>query len=345
MPIGEDEQAELNKLMKQVEGNHEAEDHIQKVLSAVSGTGGMSNVNAIMGDQVVDSVKEAETFKAEGNRLFASGDYELAISEYERGVNLFKEYSPQVLNREAKKMLVTLQSNAAQACLKLGTADFPEAARRFADQALKLEPTNVKARFRRGCAFLQKKDLSQAREDFEWTLREDPNNDAAKKELRSVLKLIKAEKANAPSEPMPLSKAFNDPRSASSQPSKAPAEMSAEQKAERHITMCKQLKRGAFKYFGDKGRLEEWTSEEDNLQIQADRLATMTLAQIEKLQEEGQLGPRHTWSELLGPRGSLFVELSEEQRKRYIEADSYVTAMKDTFRSDFNEIVGVASTM
>lgn len=345
MPIGQDEEAELNRLMKQVEGNSEAEDHIQKVLSAVSGTAGMSNVTAIMGDHVADSIKEAESFKAEGNRLFASGSFEEAITQYEQGAALFKDYTPQVLSKEAKKMLVTLYSNSAQACLKLGIEDFPDGARHFAEQALKFEPTNVKARFRRGCAYVQLKDFSKARDDFEWVLREDPSNDVAKKELRSVLKLMKSEKANAPSGQQPLSKALDDPRSAPSEPAKPAADMPAHQKAERHIAMCKQLKRAAFKYLGDKGRLHEWTSVEDDLQIRSERLATMTMAQIAKLLEEGQLGPRHTWSSLLGPKGELFAELGEEQRKRYIDADSYVTTVKETFTSDFNEIVGVASTM
>jgi len=64
----------------------------------------------------------------------------------------------------------------------------------MADSALALEPTNVKARFRRGCAFAQKGELSQAREDFEWTIRMEPANSAAKRELKIILKQIKSER-------------------------------------------------------------------------------------------------------------------------------------------------------
>jgi Tfp pilus assembly protein PilF len=64
-----------------------------------------------------------------------------------------------------------------------------------ADQALVIEPRNVKALFRRGEARLGSKDWSAAKDDFQAALTEDPSNTLAKKRLALCNKEIQAEKA------------------------------------------------------------------------------------------------------------------------------------------------------
>lgn len=352
-PIGEAEEAELTQLLGQCQGNEEAENHVSKVLSAVSGYGGMHNAAAIMGDQLADSVKEAEVLKAEANGFFSEGKFDDALLAYQKTLDVFKEYSPTMLDSAAKKLHVAVYSNSAQTCLKLGVAtdassdrQSPEwhfnLAREMADKALALEPTNVKARFRRGCAFAQCKDFSEARADFEWTLRVEPSNDAAKRELRNVLKQMRGDKSDSQSFAKGLAAGVKsgqsvDPRS--TQPSATAAPMPIEKQVERQMVMAKQMQTGAAKYFESKGRSEVWKEKQDVLRFEADILAQTTLAKVQELQKEGA-----NLEESLGPRGAPLAGMNPEQQKCYIEADAFITSVKEAFPDDFKDIVKVAST-
>merc|ERR1740121_3324565 len=82
--------------------------------------------------------------KEEGNRLFKEGKYCEAYTAYKRGVDLFEGFCQPALTGEPRRLLATLCCNAAQALLRSGVDGATgEGARRMADRALALEPTNA----------------------------------------------------------------------------------------------------------------------------------------------------------------------------------------------------------
>lgn len=118
--------------------------------------------------------------KDDGNKFFASGQHRLASAAYQRGLDIFRGTPIFELDGTAQKLLISLYCNAAQAMLKCGDH---EGAREMADEALKLDPANIKALFRRGCAHASTAAWELARIDFQEVLRLDPSNDAARTEL------------------------------------------------------------------------------------------------------------------------------------------------------------------
>jgi len=342
-PIGKAEEKELSDLRDKVSGHDEAEGYVNDVLKAVSGYSGMHNCNAIMSGYVADTVKKAEEHKTEGNRSFSAGAFEAALAHYKNAADLFKEYSPTRLDSDAKSMLVVVYSNSAQAYLKLGTdKEASDCARVMADKALALEPSNIKARFRRGCAYANVEDWTKARDDFEYVLRLEPGNESAKRELRSALKHLKKERdvASAGGSGSWEQKAAagvksrqcEDPRVAERDQSIAAAIL------DKKITMASQLRAGALKYWESKGCLDEWRGKMDEMQCKADTLAQNMVEQVTKMEEDGR-----DLEDVLGPQGAELSKLEKVQWRPYFEADAYITTLKQECAPDFVEIVSVAS--
>jgi tetratricopeptide (TPR) repeat protein len=350
MPIGATEQKELSNLLERAKGNDEAEAHVERVLQAVSGRDGMHNAAAILGDQLADSVKAAEKYKAAGNQSFADGKFENALDEYQRAVDCFAEHGPSVLfsNSAAKKMLVTCFCNMAQACLKLGTGDDvqrgADGARIMADRALELDPTNVKARFRRGCSHMLISDWERARSDFEAVLRVEPNNDAAKRELRSVLKHQRSERESAapqkPSREKVMAEAVvnsgqcEDPRIAKTEEAATKAE--AEATVRKQVFLAEQIRKAVFKFYAAKG--DDWQVTMDAVDVTAKQTADHMVEQISQM-------ARRDWKDVLGQKGEMLLTLNTEQRRKVIDADAFVTTIKSTCVEDFPAIVELASTL
>jgi len=136
----------------------------------------------------LDLLEAAEAKKAEGNRLFQKGEYRAAKVAYQRGLDVFKNIDHDVLSERARKLKTNLHNNAAQAILKRDDTSraLHEGALAMADQALALEPENVKAHFRRGVAYVRAEGWDRAHSDFQEVLRLDPENDAARTEVEKV---------------------------------------------------------------------------------------------------------------------------------------------------------------
>jgi len=348
-----EDQADLHQLREWVSGDDEAEAHIEKVLQAVSGHGGMHNATAILGDELVDTAKKAESYKSAGNTCFAEARYEDALEEYQKALDLFKEYQPNMLNSKAdvKKLIVTCYCNSAQACLKLGEKGeverCAESARWATEKALEMEPANVKARFRRGCAYALQKDWNLARGDFEWVLRVEPGNERAKQELREVLKHQKNDKQSATSGASTWQKAAaamvssgcEDPRIASTE--KAAAVSAAKSAVDKQVFMASQLRKAVLKFYETKGTRKEWEEKlRTDLQESADDLVEDMVKHVSDI-----LASDANLEEMLGPQGKTLAGLDEEQRRRYIVADAFVTTLKGACGSDFPEIVSLAATL
>lgn len=140
--------------------------------------------------------------KMTGGSHFKEGKYDQAIEEYRKVVryavsSTFKDNgevvdlddSPNSENfpaespaeeaqrQELKQMLLVGHLNLALCYLKLNkTKDCISSC----DEALEIEPNNVKALFRKGLAYLQTNDYELALKQFEKLLEIDPNNAEAK---------------------------------------------------------------------------------------------------------------------------------------------------------------------
>ena len=147
---------------------------------------------------------KANTLKEEGNNFFKEKEFEKASRAYRRGTNTLKP-----LNRgntgddQVKALLVSLQTNLSMMCLKLGKA---KQSAQVASSALDIDPSNVKALYRRAVAWRQLGDTDSAKADLKQALQQDPANVTVKKELASLKKAVEeARKAQK----MGLQKAFS----------------------------------------------------------------------------------------------------------------------------------------
>eukprot|EP00746_Dinoflagellata_sp_MGD_P072378 gnl/MRDRNA2_/MRDRNA2_29383_c0_seq1.p1 gnl/MRDRNA2_/MRDRNA2_29383_c0~~gnl/MRDRNA2_/MRDRNA2_29383_c0_seq1.p1 ORF type:complete len:348 (+),score=116.83 gnl/MRDRNA2_/MRDRNA2_29383_c0_seq1:59-1102(+) len=143
-----------------------------------------------------DLCQQAEFHKERGNEKMKEGKYIDAYNAYKAGFDLFKDFTRIMLDQDSKRLVVILYSNASQALLKC--QDIQDAstdgARQMADKALELEPGNTKALFRRGMAYAKGGDTNLALDDFQQVLRLDPENVAARKEIRALQAVRKEQK-------------------------------------------------------------------------------------------------------------------------------------------------------
>ena len=104
---------------------------------------------------------------------------------------------------QVKQLLITLHTNLSMVLLK---QDKNKYARDAASKAIEIDPSHVKALYRRGVAFRAMGDVDAAKTDLKKAYKLDPSNTAVKKELVGIKKTLeemkKREKAN-------LQKAFS----------------------------------------------------------------------------------------------------------------------------------------
>mmetsp|Transcript_26550 Transcript_26550/g.76452 ORF Transcript_26550/g.76452 Transcript_26550/m.76452 type:complete len:469 (+) Transcript_26550:59-1465(+) len=134
--------------------------------------------------------------KALGNGLFQEGRYDDAWAAYKHGLDIFEQETKGRTGRlskhfvipEVHKLASALYCNSAQVLLKCAGPKRSCAGRslQMAERALGLEPSNVKAIFRRGCAHAFGEDWGSAAKDFERALELEPGSDAARRELEKV---------------------------------------------------------------------------------------------------------------------------------------------------------------
>lgn len=87
-----------------------------------------------------------------------------------------------------KDLKKTILLNLAACSLKM---DSPDSCLNCCDSVLEMEPGNQKALYRKGQGYLLAEDLKAAEEAFVSCVRVNPNNKAARKEIKSIRSLIK----------------------------------------------------------------------------------------------------------------------------------------------------------
>ena len=159
---------------------------------------------AVAPDEAESMLLEATTLKEQGNTFFKESKLDDAARSYRKGTNLLKK-----LNRnnegdpQVQALLVTLQTN-------LATVSFKQAKYQrsldVATSALQLDPSNVKALYRRAVAARKVGDDDKAKQDLQLALQADPTNAPCRKELASLLKALQVAKA---AQKQALQKAFS----------------------------------------------------------------------------------------------------------------------------------------
>jgi serine/threonine-protein phosphatase 5 len=122
----------------------------------------------------------SDALKAEANTKFKDGKYEEAIALYSQAIEVFPTS--------------ILYANRAFANIKLENYG---AALSDADEAITLDPYNVKAHYRHGTANFALGRVRDARQDFEEALKIDPGNKETREKLDEVKRHEKQQKQEA----------------------------------------------------------------------------------------------------------------------------------------------------
>jgi len=132
----------------------------------------------------------AKNKKVQGNDFFKMGKLKVACKRYDMGLNAIKysEDWPDDEKKEAKELQLTLNLNIA--IVKSKTNEWKDA-RKHADDALKISPSNVKALYRKGMALSWLDDWDEALRVFKKGLEMEPTNKEIKRELVRLQKKIK----------------------------------------------------------------------------------------------------------------------------------------------------------
>jgi len=159
-----------------------------------------------------ERIKLAAKNKEEGNTVFKAGNLEDAAARYQRSLQHINKYymldvSPEE-KKEADALTLSIQLNLAQVYLKLAAQtekdsgkDKAEAvykkAQASTDEALKIDPDNVKAKFRKATALERLGDLDGASKEVKSALKVDPENTDLAKLKERLDKLQAAQNAKA----------------------------------------------------------------------------------------------------------------------------------------------------
>lgn len=140
-------------------------------------------------------LKIAKELKEYGNKAFKTGDFNLALDKYQKGLRYLNEYpeapdeDPVELAQQLTVIRFSLHSNSA--LLQIKVKAFNDALR-SASNAIELgkipDGDRAKAYYRKALASVALKDDDQAVEDLEEALKLAPSDAAIKKELGIVKK-------------------------------------------------------------------------------------------------------------------------------------------------------------
>lgn len=132
---------------------------------------------------VGEKIAQSKLLKDKGTKYFTKGNYSRALENYRKIVSML-EYETSGLKddeaQERNQLLLAAHLNIAMCNLKVSS--FCEAEQEC-DEALKIDPKNVKAIFRRGQSLLERCEFERALEDFNKVLELEPSNKAARNQI------------------------------------------------------------------------------------------------------------------------------------------------------------------
>lgn len=181
----------LNSSNEEQEENNDKDDDTSSTTSVMS-TGEDSSSFTL--EQMEERLIQATTWKEQGNTSFQTNDWDTAARAYRKGVSLLKPILRSITTtdtstnqEQCQALSVVLQTNLSMVCYK--QEKFAQA-QKIATNALQLDPTNIKALYRRAMAYRAMGQWEEAKMDLKQALQQDPNNTACKKELVSLKKQI-----------------------------------------------------------------------------------------------------------------------------------------------------------
>lgn len=133
-----------------------------------------------------EKVEEMNVRRQRGNELFKAGRYATAKKSYDRAVAFFdsptSELSPD-LKAKVNELLVHCHLNLAVCLNKLGDI---QKVMTHCKKALEIQPSNVKALYHQGCAYLALEDYYNANSSLKYALELAPKNVAVRTKLKEL---------------------------------------------------------------------------------------------------------------------------------------------------------------
>ncbi|KFR10067.1 Mitochondrial import receptor subunit TOM34, partial [Opisthocomus hoazin] len=120
-------------------------------------------------DQTAAGTERARTLKEEGNELVKKGNHKKAVEKYSESLKLNQECATYT-NRALCYLALKQYEDAVQDCT----------------EALRLDPKNVKALYRRAQALKELKDYKSSIADIKSLLKTEPKNTAALRLLQEL---------------------------------------------------------------------------------------------------------------------------------------------------------------
>ncbi|XP_020713040.1 FK506-binding protein 59 isoform X2 [Ceratitis capitata] len=133
-----------------------------------------------------EKLEHAALYKIKGTKYFSKQSYVLALKMYKKCADFISD----VDNDESKKLKIAANSNIALCYQK--TNDHFEG-KQACIEALKLDPLNIKALYRRGQCNLATNEFTEALEDFRKVMELEPTNKAAMNQIKICKQRIKEE--------------------------------------------------------------------------------------------------------------------------------------------------------
>mmetsp|Transcript_107612 Transcript_107612/g.321832 ORF Transcript_107612/g.321832 Transcript_107612/m.321832 type:complete len:455 (-) Transcript_107612:25-1389(-) len=261
-------------------------------------------------EQLEDVIADAEDAKAKGTRLFKEGGYYAAYEAWQKAISALSEFPREELTAEAQRLMVALFNNSAQALLQCPEVDgaSTEMAADMANRALELEPSNIKALFRRGSAYANSEKWYLARRDFQHILELEPGHTAAQEELAKIKDSGVPEDQDA------------DGAKADMSNPEVVARM-AQREADR-------FRREILAHADGHGGVPKWCQRFNKLQVQAAAWAKHQLSDPEVLED------------LVTLRGPVFALMSEQQKEDFIAACEFMSEMRTQHGDEIDELLG-----
>jgi FK506-binding protein 4/5 len=138
----------------------------------------------------IELLEFAKKHKGLGNEFIKQKKYDLCFKRYKCAIDaIAKEdnFDNDQL-KEKKDLLRDCALNMALASLSLKDV---KNTKKYSEEALKYDPKNIKALFRKASAFVLEEDFEEAKNIFKKALEYDPNNVDVKKQIEKVNGLIK----------------------------------------------------------------------------------------------------------------------------------------------------------
>lgn len=133
-----------------------------------------------------DKLEEMRKRKQIGTDLFKKGRYTSARKSYDRAVAFFdsptSELDPSIKS-QVNELLVQCHINLAFCLDKIGDI---QKVMSHCKKALEIAPSNVKALYRQGCAYLAMEDYYNSSAVLKYALELDPSNTAVRRKLKEV---------------------------------------------------------------------------------------------------------------------------------------------------------------